>query len=91
MKTTQFDAAEYLEDDETMAAYLEACLEEGGEELFLSALKDVARAKGMAKIAEEAGLGRESLYKALSPGAHPRFETIRRVVNALGLKIALTA
>ena len=84
-----FDASDYLDDDELMAEYLAACLEDPNPDVFLSALADVAKAKGMAQIAKAAGLGRESLYKALAPGAHPRHETIRKVVAALGLKITI--
>ncbi len=84
-----FDAAEYLDSDETVAAYLSACLAEGDDALFMAALGDVARARGMTKLAADAGLSRESLYKALSPGSHPRLETVRRVVAALGLQMTI--
>jgi len=86
-----FDAAEYLDSEEAIAEYLTACMEEGGPELFLSALGDAAKARGMARIAEESGLGRESLYKALSPGAHPRYETVSKVVRAMGLRLTVSA
>jgi len=88
-KLAPFDASDYLDDDEVMAEYLAACLEDPDPDVFLSALADVAKAKGMAQVAKAAGLGRESLYKALAPGAHPRHETIRKVVAALGLKITI--
>ena len=88
-KLAPFDASDYLDDDEVMAEYLAACLEDPNPDVFLSALADVAKAKGMAQVAKAAGLGRESLYKALAPGAHPRHETIRKVVAALGLKITI--
>ena len=84
-----FDASEYLDSPELMAEYLAACLEDPNPDVFLAALADVAKAKGMTDIARAAGLGRESLYKALSPGAHPRHETIRRVVDALGFKMTV--
>ncbi len=84
-----FDPADYLDDEATIAAYLSACLEEDDGALFMSALGDVARARGMTKLAADAGLGRESLYKAFSPGAHPRHETIRRVIGALGLRLTV--
>ncbi len=88
-KFTPFDAADYLDSDETVAAYLTAALEENDPDLFLTAVKDVARARGMSQLAKDTGLGRESLYKALSPGARPRYDTILKVVRALG--ITLTA
>lgn len=86
-KTRPWDAAEYLESDEDMAAYLEAALEEGDASLVAAALGDIARAKGMTQIAEETGLGRESLYKALSPEGNPEFATVLKVVRSLGLKL----
>jgi probable addiction module antidote protein len=86
-KTRGWDAAEYLETEEDMAAYLEAALEEGDTALIAAALGDIARAKGMAEIARKTGLGRESLYKALSPDGNPEFATILKVVEALGLKL----
>jgi len=70
-----------------MAAYLEAVLEDGDPALVAAALGDIARAKGMAMIARETGLGRESLYKALSPGGNPEFATVLKVVKALGLRL----
>ena len=86
MKLVAFDAARYLNDDEAIAEYMTAVLEVNEPELLLMALSDVARAKGMAQVAKDAGLGRESLYKALAPGAKPRFETIMKVARALGVK-----
>lgn len=86
-KTRPWDAAEHLETEEDMAAYLEAALEEGNAALVVAALGDIARAKGMTEIAREAGLGRESLYKALSPEGNPEFATVLKVVRALGLKL----
>ena len=88
-KTTSriWDPAEHLQTDEDMAAYLEAALEEGDASLFAAALGDIARAKGMSQLARETGLGRESLYKALSPTGNPEFATILRVVSALGLRL----
>jgi probable addiction module antidote protein len=87
LKTTVWDPAEHLESEEDIAAYLEAAFEEGDPSLIAAALGDIARAKGMAQIARDAGLGRESLYKALSPEGNPEFATIMKVVNALGLKL----
>lgn len=86
-KTRAWDAAEHLESEDDMAAYLEAALEEGDPALVAAALGDIARAKGMTEIAREAGLGRESLYKALSPEGNPEFATVLKVVKALGLKL----
>jgi probable addiction module antidote protein len=86
LKLVAFDAARYLDDDEAIAEYMTAALEANDPDLLLVALGDVARAKGMAQVAKDAGLGRESLYKALAPGAKPRFETIIKVAHALGVK-----
>lgn len=85
-----FDAAEFLDNDEIIAEYLGACLDDPNPDVFLSALAAVARAKGMTEVAQASGLGRESLYKALSPGAHPRHETIQKVVHALGFTMTVT-
>lgn len=85
-KLVAFDAARYLDDDEAIAEYMTAVLEASNPDLLLLALSDVARAKGMAQVAKDAGLGRESLYKALAPGAKPRFETVMKVARALGVK-----
>ena len=87
--TTRYDVAEHLRTPEEMAAFLEACLEEAdGDASFIAkALGDIARAKGMAQVAKEAGLSRESLYKALSGERSPDFDTILKVVGALGLKL----
>ena len=88
-KTTRYDVAEHLRNPKEMAAYLEACLEEAnGDAAFIAkALGDIARAKGMAQVARDAGLSRESLYKELSGERSPDFDTILRVVNALGLRL----
>jgi probable addiction module antidote protein len=87
--TTRYDVAEHLRTPEEMAAYLEACLEvAGGDAAFVAkALGDIARAKGMAQVARDAGLSRESLYKALSGERTPGFDTILKVVRALGLRL----
>lgn len=87
--TTKYDVAEHLRTPEEMAAYLEACLEEAnGDTAFIAkALGDIARAKGMSKVARDAGLSRESLYKALSGERSPGFDTILKVIAALGLKL----
>ncbi len=88
-KTSRYDVAEHLRTPEEMAAYLEACLEEAkGDAAFIAkALGDIARAKGMSQVAREAGLSRESLYKALSGERAPGFDTILKVIDALGLKL----
>jgi probable addiction module antidote protein len=86
-KTRRWDAADYLKSEEDMAAYLEAALEEDDAALFMAALGDIARAKGMTEIARKTGLGRESLYKALSPDGNPEFATILKVVRSLGLEL----
>ena len=86
-KTRPYDAAEYLETPEDMAAYLEAALEDGDPAVVTHALGTIARARGMSQIARDTGLGRESLYKALSPGGNPEFVTVLKVVRALGLKL----
>ena len=91
VKTRLWDVAEHLETEEDMAAYLEAVLEEGDAALVVAALGDIARAKGMSQIARDTGLGRESLYKALSPEGNPEFNTVLKVVRALGLKLHATA
>ncbi len=87
--TTRYDVAEHLRTPEEMAAYLEASLEEAnGDAAFIAkALGDIARAKGMSQVARDAGLSRESLYKALSGERNPNFDTILKVINALGLKL----
>ena len=85
-KLVAFDAARYLTDDAAIAEYMTAVLETENTDLLLLALSDVARAKGMAQVAKDAGLGRESLYKALAPGAKPRLDTILKVARALGVK-----
>jgi probable addiction module antidote protein len=88
-KTTRYDVAEHLRTPEEMAAYLEACLDEAeGDAAFIAkALGDIARARGMTQVARDTGLSRESLYKALSGERSPDFDTILKVVNALGLKL----
>ena len=86
LKLVAFDAARYLDDDAAIAEYMTAVLDVNDPDLLLLALSDVARAKGMAQVAKDAGLGRESLYKALAPGAKPRFETVMKVARALGVK-----
>lgn len=86
-KTKAFDAASYLKTEEDMVAYLEAAFEAGDPAVVAAALGDIARAKGMTQVAREAGLGRESLYKALSPEGNPELATVMKVVKALGLSL----
>lgn len=88
-KTTRYDVAKHLRSPEEIAAYLEACFEEAnGDAAFIAkALGDIARARGMTNVARDAGLSRESLYKALSGDRSPGFDTILKVVDALGLKL----
>ena len=85
-----FDASDYLDSEEVIAEYLTVALEDPDQDAFLMAVRDVAKARGIATIAENAGLGRESLYKALRPGAQPRFDTVRRLLDALGVKLGVT-
>jgi probable addiction module antidote protein len=87
--TTRYDVAEHLRTPKEMAAYLEACFDEAdGDAAFIAkALGDIARAKGMSQVAKDAGLSRESLYKALSGERSPGFDTILKVIGALGLKL----
>lgn len=89
IKTTRYDVAEHLRTPEEMAAYLEACLDEAERDaaFIAKALGDIARARGMTQVARDTGLSRESLYKALSGERSPDFDTILKVVNALGLRL----
>ena len=86
-KTRRWDASDHLKTKADIVAYLEAALEEGDAELFTVALGDVARAIGMTKLARESGLGRESLYKALSAEGNPEFATVLKVIRSLGLQL----
>ena len=90
-KTRPWDPARYLENDEDIATYLDAALEEEAPAVLAAALGDVARARGMTEIARETGLGRESLYKALSPEGNPDFGSVHKVVRSLGLELHVTA
>ena len=89
-KTRKWDAAEHLKTDADRAAYLEAALEEGDPSLVAAALGDIARARGMSVIAKQTGLGRESLYKSLSPDGNPEIATVLKVLKALGLRLRAT-
>lgn len=86
-KAKVFDVADYLEDEQTIAEYLNAALDDPNPEMLLVAVKNIARARGMTELAHETGLGRESLYKALSEGAKPRYDTVFKVLRALGVKL----
>lgn len=85
----RFDAADYLDSEDAIAEYLSIVLEEDDPDAFIQALGTIARARSMAKIAQDTGLSRESLYKALRADASPRYETISKVVKALGLKLTV--
>jgi len=91
LKTTAWDASEYLDSPESIARYLEAVFEDGDPALIAAALGDVARAMGMTEIASKAGVTREALYKALSPTGDPRLSTFLGVMKALGIKLSPTA
>src|SRR3989337_21693 len=82
-----FDGAYYLSDNAAVAEFLSAALEDGDPDVFLQAIRTAARARGMSQLARDAGLGRESLYKALAPGAKPRYDTMLRLVQALGVRL----
>ena len=88
---SSFEVADYLDNEEVIAEYLSAAAQDDSSDVLLKALSDVAKARGMAQVAKDAGLGRESLYKALAPGAKPRFETIASVMKALKVKIEVVA
>jgi probable addiction module antidote protein len=85
-----FDASEYLDSDEVVAEYLAAALEDPNPDVFLHAVADVAKARGISRVAREAGLGRESLYKALAPGAKIRYDTVRKLMDSLGVRLTVT-
>ncbi len=86
-----FDASAYLDNEETIAEYLAAALEDPDPDAFLMAVRDVAKARGIANVAARAGLGRESLYKTLRPGAKPRFDTVRQLLAALDVKLDVSS
>ena len=91
MKITKFDVTDHLDNEEVIAEYLAAAMEAPDPNVFLAALGDVAKARGMAQLAKDSGLSRESLYKTLAPGAKPRFETIMKITKALGVPMAPVA
>jgi probable addiction module antidote protein len=89
-KIAAFDAADYLDNEIVITEYLNAALEDVNPDVFLSAIADVAKARGMSKLAKDTGLGRESLYKALAPGAKPRYDTVLKLMRALGVELHTT-
>lgn len=91
LKTTPYDAAKYLDTEEAVAAFLADAFDSGDDAVFQEALQIAARARGMSEVARSAGLGRESLYKALQADAQPRFSTVRKVMAALGVQLAVVA
>lgn len=89
LESVPYDAADYLETPEDVKSFLESCLEDNDSEFFIQALGIAARSKGMTEISKQTGLGRESLYKSFGKGKHPRFETVLKVIQALGLEFRL--
>ena len=87
LKTTAWDAAEHLDSEEAILAYLDAAMEDGDPAVITAALGDVARARGMSQVARDAGMSRESLYRALSAEGNPEFATVLRVMKALGVRL----
>ena len=90
LETTKFDVAEYLDSEELREGYLELVAKDGTQEELLSAINDVARARGMAKTAREAGITREGLYKALSPNGNPTFSTVWNILHSIGYTLTPT-
>ena len=90
-KLAKFDAAEFLDDEAAIAEYLNAALAEDNPAVFLAAVSDVVRARGISAVAAQTGLGRESLYKTIAPGAQPRYETVMRLVRAMGVRLLVAA
>ncbi|MFA6618311.1 MAG: addiction module antidote protein [Candidatus Neomarinimicrobiota bacterium] len=90
-KFSKFEVYEFLDNDELIAGYMEEILKDGDLKLILSAINDIAKAKGISKLAEKSGLGRESMYKALKPDAKPRFETILKIIQAMGFRLSVQA
>ncbi|MGJ8530344.1 addiction module antidote protein [Maritalea sp.] len=85
----KFDASDYLDSESMIAEYLAAAVEDDNPDVFIAALGDIAKARGMSEIAEQTGLGRESLYKALRSGSKLRYETVQKVLSALGVKLTI--
>lgn len=91
VEITEFDPSTYLDDDDVVVEYLTAALEDDDPDVFLAAVGHVAKARGVSKIAASTGLGRESLYKALAPGAKPRYDTVLKVLRSLGVRLSVSA
>ena len=91
VRVAPFDAAEFLDNEEVIAEYLAVAIEDPDPDVFLRAMANVAKARGVSEIAKASGLGRESLYKALAPGAKVRYETVRKVLDSLGVKLTIAA
>ncbi len=91
MTTNEFDLSNYLDSKEMIAEYLSQVLEDGDMDELLSALGYIAKAKGMSQVSKDTGLGRESLYKTLAKGSKPKFETVLKVLNSLGIKLQVVA
>ena len=91
VKIKDFDPSAFRDDDEVVAEYLTAALEDGNPDVFLAAIGHVAKARGMGSIADDTGLGRESLYKAFAPGAKPRYDTVLKVLQSLRAKLEISA
>ncbi len=89
IETTKFDSADFLNSAEAIAAYLDAYLDDGTPEEVRSALDTIARSKGMSDLAQRSGVTRQGLYKALSEGGNPSFETIRSILGAMGLRLTV--
>jgi probable addiction module antidote protein len=91
LKLRELDISEYLDSEKVIAEFLTAALEDPNPEAFVSAIGHVAKARGMTSVAEKTGLGRESLYKAFAPGAKPRYETVIKILQSLGVKLQVVA
>lgn len=91
MRISEFDPSAYLDNENVIAEYLAAALEDENPDVFLAAVGNIAKARGMSAIAKSAGLGRESLYKAFTPGAKPRYETVLKVLQSLGVRLTVEA
>ena len=89
IKTKKWDASEFLDSPETIKEYLKACMEEGDTELLLIAIGNVAKAQGMSEISRKTGLSRQNLYKALAEGSSPKFDTVKKVIEAFGCKLGV--
>lgn len=91
LQLAPFDPADYLDNEEVIAEYLAFALEDPDPDLFVMAVANVAKARGLSKVAKDSGLGRESLYKALAPGSKLRYETVRKLLESLGVRLTVTS